>query len=75
MEKKIYKVVCVDNGPSLISNRIQNLTIGKVYETTDNLIYDIEVVNDLGNYVNYSSKRFVDLEIWREMRINKILNG
>ncbi len=75
MKKKIYKVVCINNESSLISNKIQNLTIGKVYETFDSGFSDISVVNDLGNYVNYSSGRFVDLESWREMRINEILNG
>lgn len=81
---KIYKVVCVDNKPRdlkyhCISNArclfLQSLTIGKIYETVDcPESNDICVFNDKFLYVNYSAKRFISLEEWRNRKINEILN-
>jgi hypothetical protein len=73
--KDIYKVVCIDNKPGSFSDKVQSLTIDKVYETTDLLNRDICIINDLCNNVNYSAKRFIYLEEWRDRKINKILNG
>jgi len=75
MEKK-FKVVCINNKPiKNKSPKTQNLTIGKVYETSeDPEIYgDLLVVNDVGESVNYFGGRFISLEKWREMKLNEIL--
>jgi hypothetical protein len=87
--KNTYKVVCIDNKPGPLSDKVQSLTIGKIYETNDLLYRDIFVINDQGNNVsfryiqlvpqtdtgNYSAKRFIYLEECRDSKINEILNG
>jgi hypothetical protein len=74
--RKKYKIVCVNNKPiEGHSDKIQNLTIGDIYETYDRPDYnDVCVINDLGNEVNYYSGRFLPLEVWRERKLKKLLN-
>jgi len=73
------KVVCIWHGPSLLSDKTQNLTIGKVYETEDDLYEkrenvqtNITVVNDNGKETLYTSDRFVTMKEAREMRLKEI---
>jgi hypothetical protein len=73
------KMVCIWNGPSLLSDKTQNLTIGKVYESDDDLYEkhkgvqtDVAVINDNGEEVVYTSDRFVTMKEAREMRLNEI---
>lgn len=73
------KVVCIWNGPSILSDKTQNLTIGKVYETEndlyekrENVQTDVAVVNDNGKETVYTSDRFVTMKEAREMRLNEI---
>jgi len=73
------KMVCIWNGPSLLSDKTQNLTIGKVYESDDDLYEknegvqtDVVVINDNGEEVVYTSDRFVTMKEAREMRLNEI---
>jgi hypothetical protein len=75
MSKNKYKLVCVNNKPiDGKSNKTQSLTIGKVYETYDDIVDgNVCVINDLGNEVNYHCGRFITLEEWRESRLNKVL--
>lgn len=73
------KIVCIWNGPWLLSSKTQSLTVGKVYETED-YIYekqegvktDLAVVNDKGEEIIYTSDRFVTMKEAREMRLNSI---
>ena len=75
--RKKYKIVCINNKPiEGHSDKIQNLTIGDIYETYDRPDYnDVCVINDVGNEVNYHSGRFVTLEAWRDQKLNKILES
>ena len=73
------KMVCIWNGPSLLSDKTQKLTIGKVYESDDDLYEkhkgvqtDVAVINDNGEEVVYTSDRFVTMKEAREMRLNEI---
>lgn len=73
------KVVCIWNGPSLLSDKTQCLTIGKVYESEDDLYEkhegvqtDVAVINDNGEEIVYTSDRFVTMEEAREMRLKEI---
>lgn len=74
MNRKSYKIVCINNKPIPgSSERKQSLTEGKVYETYDNPEYrDVCVINDKGNEVNYSSTRFIKLEDWRNKKLNQL---
>lgn len=74
-----HLIVCVDNGPSLLSDKTQSLTVGKLYRTEDDIYEksagvktDVAVVNDAGNEVVYTSNRFVTLQEWRETRMAAI---
>ena len=73
------KVVCIWNGPWLLSDKTQSLTIGKVYESEDDLYEkhegvqtNVAVINDNGEEIVYTSDRFVTMEEAREMRLNSI---
>ena len=73
------KMVCIWNGPSLLSDKTQSLTIGKVYESEDDLYEkheglqtDVAVINDNGEEIVYTSDRFVTMEEAREMRLKEI---
>lgn len=73
------KIVCIWNGPSLLSDKMQSLTVGKVYETEDDIYEkhkgfqtDLVVMNDNGEEIVYTSDRFVTMEEAREMRLNNI---
>ncbi len=73
------KIVCIWNGPSLLSDKTQRLTLGKVYETEDDIYEkhegvqtDLVVVNDNGEEIVYTSDRFVTMEEAREIRLNSI---
>ena len=72
-------MVCIWNGPSILSDKTQSLTIGKVYESDDNLYEkrenvqtDVVVINDNGEEVVYTSDRFVTMKEAREMRLRNI---
>lgn len=76
MNRKSYKIVCVNNKPipGSGSGKLQSLTEGKVYQTYDRPDYnDVCVINDNGVEVNYSSSRFITIEEFRENKLNKIL--
>lgn len=73
------KIVCIWNGPWLLSSKTQSLTVGKVYETEDDIYEkhegvqtDLAVVNDNGEEIVYTSDRFVTMEEAREIRLNSI---
>ena len=74
------KVVCIWNGPSsILSDKTQSLTIGKVYESDDDLYEkrenvktDVSVINDNGKETVYTSDRFVTMKEAREMRLKEI---
>lgn len=73
------KIVCIWNGTSLLSDKTQSLTIGKVYESEDDLYEkhegvqtDVAVINDNGEEIVYTSDRFVTMKEAREMRLKEI---
>ena len=74
------KVVCIWNGPSsILSDKTQSLTIGKVYESEDDLYEkhegvqtNVAVINDNGEEIVYTSDRFVTMKEAREMRLKEI---
>ena len=73
------KIVCVNN--SSIGHRkiAKGLTIGKTYtvKNVEDLSPEVknpEIINDFGEDVYYYYKRFVTLEEYRNININKILN-
>lgn len=73
------KMVCIWKGTSLLSDKTQNLTIGKVYESEDDLYEkhegvqtDVAVINDNGEEIVYTSDRFVTMKEAREMRLKNI---
>lgn len=73
------KIVCVNN--SSIGNRktAKGLTIGKTYtvKNVEDLSPEVknpEIINDFGEDVYYYYKRFITLEDYRNLNINKILN-
>ena len=72
--KTKYRIRCINNKPFHIAQEIQNLTIGKIYETYDNPLLDVCVINDLGIEYNYSMDRFeeVTLEEFREEKLKEI---
>jgi hypothetical protein len=72
---KKYKVRCLNNRPLVDGGGIQNLIIGKIYETNDKPYSSyFAVVNDLGNEVCYSAERFevITLEEFREEKLKEI---
>ena len=70
-------MICIKKG------EIKNLTVGKHYTVTksntgrhygsDKEYYNIWVINDAGIEKHYSSKRFVDIQKYREMQLNELV--
>lgn len=73
------KIVCVNNSSIGHRKTPKGLTIGKTY-TVKNVadlspeIKNPEIINDFGEDVYYYYKRFLTLEEYRNININKILN-
>jgi len=75
------KLVCIDDVTDILGfgNGVKELTYGKsynvmvFYEKKDGRHQQIRIINDLGVYNDYRLDRFVSLERWREIQINKIL--
>ena len=81
------KVVCENLGENLkYETCIDDITVGKSYDVIsqhqdyiirDSLITDYVTLynlrNDKGNIIRYNEKLFLNLEDWRELRINEIL--
>ena len=84
------KVVCENLGENLgYETCIDDITVGKSYDvisqhndfiirdsliTTDYVtLYNLK--NDKGNIIRYNKKLFLNLEDWRELRINEILTN
>lgn len=75
MRKNKIKIRCINNKPFHIDQDIQNLTIGKIYESCDHPDGNaVSTINDLGNEVYYSMKRFelITLKEIREERLKEI---
>lgn len=72
--KTKYRIRCINNKPFHPSQTIQNLTIGKIYETYDNPLRDVCVINDLGIEFNYSMQRFEEVTLgeFREEKLKEI---
>jgi hypothetical protein len=78
------KVVCIDNELKRSSElvkpiKLTNLTIGKVYESPIvglpgmwSIIGRVAITCDDGIVRDYSTTRFIALEEWREIQLNKI---
>ena len=80
------KVVCENLGENLkYETCIDHITVGKSYDVIsqhgdyiirDSLITDYVTLynlrNDKGNIIRYNEKLFLNLEDWREMRLNTI---
>ena len=80
------KVVCANLGENLkYETCIDDITVGKSYDVIsqhkdfiirDSLITDYVTLynlkNDKGNMIRYNKKLFLNLEDWREMRLNTI---
>ena len=70
-------MICINRG------KIKNLTVGKHYTITksntgkhlgsDKEYYNIWIVNDVGIEKHYSSRRFVDIQKYREMQLNELI--
>ena len=81
------KVVCANLGENLgYKTCIDHITVGKSYDVIsqhkDFIIRDSTITdyvtlynlrNDKGNITRYNEKLFLNLEDWRELRINEIL--
>ena len=74
------KLICIDDLVDIIGfgDGVKELTWGKEYEIVN--FYDIKgdgreyisVINDKGRNTDYLIDRFVDLESFREIQLNKI---
>lgn len=64
------RLICIDNSES-------KLTIGKSYIALNNRVdwvhIGIRITNDLGNKFYYRSTRFKSLELYRQEKLNIIL--
>jgi len=71
------KVVCIDNTQKSHNSCVQNLTLGKIYETEDDIRYSnvLGIINDKNLLIGYDSKRFISLKNYREKRINQLLKN
>jgi len=80
------KVVCVNLGENLgYDTCIDHITVGKSYDvisqhgdyiirgsTITDYVTLYNLKNDKGNMIRYNKKLFLNLEDWREMRLNTI---
>jgi hypothetical protein len=70
------KVVCINNG--IISGRKANLTYGKIYTALNTCdvwsSIGVQIKNDRGDTHFYNINRFCNIEYWRKIRIEEILN-
>lgn len=72
-ENKFIKgqsVICIINSRA-------SLTVGKEYtieyiDDYDDGIFDLSIINDLGEMLSYSSIRFIDKNEFRQYTINQI---
>ena len=81
------KVVCENLGENLkYETCIDHITVGKSYDvisqhgdyiirgsTITDYVTLYNLKNDKGNIIRYNKKLFLNLEDWRELRINEIL--
>lgn len=81
------KVVCENLGENLgYETCIDDITVGKLYDvisqhgdyiirgsTITDYVTLYNLKNDKGNIIRYNKKLFLNLEDWRELRINEIL--
>ena len=73
------KLICIDDETDILNfgDGIKELTFGKeyqilsVYESTNGRQY-ISLINDEGKSNDYLSDRFVTLETFRELQLNKL---
>jgi hypothetical protein len=73
------KLICIDDETDILNfgDGIKELTFGKeyqilsVYESTNGRQY-ISLINDKGKSNDYLSDRFVALETFRELQLNKL---
>jgi hypothetical protein len=73
------KLICIDGETDILNfgDGIKELTFGKeyqilsVYESTNGRQY-ISLINDKGKSNDYLSDRFVTLETFRELQLNKL---
>jgi hypothetical protein len=76
---KSEKVVCVDTlkfGYVYPNLKIDGLTIGKQYDVIRcNTIGSYQILNDIGSDVWYPGRLFMNIETYREKRINSIIDG
>lgn len=75
MVKEIFKLRCINNAPFSPDQLIQNLTIGKIYETFDDpyKYSSFLVVNDIGDEIQYLSSRF-EVVTLQQLREDKLRN-
>ncbi len=75
MIKEIFKLRCINNDPFGPDQLIQNLTIGKIYETFDSpyKYSSFLVVNDLGDEIDYAASRF-EIVTLAQLREEKLRN-
>jgi hypothetical protein len=69
------KVVCINN-KSFPSSKLRGkeipYTIGKVYETNGGPAAQYSVMSDDGEFYNLSTSRFIKLEEWRDLQLEKL---
>ena len=69
------KVICVNNRDMVGAMETSvNLTIDKVYEVIGDSSSAFNIINDIGNRGIYYIGRFISLEEYRDIKLNKILN-
>ena len=69
------KVICVNNRDMVGAMETSvNLTIDKVYEVLGDSSSAFNIINDIGNRGSYYIGRFISLEEYRDIKLNKILN-
>ncbi len=74
------KLICIDDVVDIIGfgDGVKELTWGKEYHIMTDCLYNVDgrryvsVINDKGRNTDYLIDRFVDLESFREIQLNKI---
>ena len=77
----MIKVICIDDVTDILNfgDGIKELTYGKEYQILQYYYVEIDrpqqvmILNDRGIYNDYRLSRFVSLEEYRDIKLNKLL--
>ena len=77
--KKDDIIICIDNSKEIMLHETINridLTINKSYKiiSKQQKYNTFSIINNEGINATYRAERFITLQQWRELQINKILN-